>query len=137
MHTIRSEWKGKVAFDHHIQNHKIRTDSTPELGDDSGASPKRLLLASLAGCSGIDVTSMLQKMRVSFDSLHIEVEADQSEGHPVVYTEIRMVYHFRGKQINEEKVKRAVELSQTKYCGVTAMLQKNCPIRYDIVISEE
>ena len=123
-----------MAFDHQLVNHVVRTDTVEPLGDDSGASPKRLLLAGLAGCSGIDVVSMLDKMRVKFDSLEIDVEADLTDEHPKVYSHIRMVFRFTGEKLKLDKIERAVELSLTKYCGVSAMLRKNCPIDYEIVV---
>lgn len=136
MHKITSAWSEKMAFDNHVGNHVVRIDTAPPLGEDSGPGPKSLLLVSLAGCSGLDVVSMLNKMRVKFDSFDIDVEADLTEEHPKVYSHIRMVYRFIGKDIKQEKVEKAVRLSQEKYCGVSAMLRKNCPIDYEIAISE-
>lgn len=137
MHKIKSVWSDKMAFDHHIVNHVVRTDSIPPLGDDSGASPKRLMLASLAGCSGIDVASLLNKMRIQFTSFEIDVEADLTDEHPKVYSEVRMVYRISGKNLKRDKIERAVELSQHKYCGVSAMIRKNCPLEYTIELTEE
>ena len=134
MHKIISTWSDKMAFDNHIGNHVVRIDTLPPLGDDSGPGPKSLMLASLAGCSGLDVVSMLNKMRVKYDRFDIEVEADLAEEHPKVYTHIRMVYRLTGKAIKREKVEKAVHLSHDRYCGVSAMLRKNCPIDYEIVI---
>ena len=135
MHKIKSTWISKMAFDHQIENHIVRTDAVEPLGEDSGSSPKRLVLAGLAGCSGIDVASILEKMRVTYDSLYIDVEADLTDEHPKVYSHIRMTYHFKGDKLKVDKIARAVELSHTKYCGVTAMLSKNCPVDYEIVTS--
>ena len=123
-----------MAFDSQVGNHVIRTDSMPEMGDDSGASPKRLLLASLAGCTGIDVVSMLTKMRVDITGFEMEVEADLTEEHPKVYSEIRLIYRFFGTDLDRSKLEKAVKLSKTKYCGVSAMLEKNCPIVYTIEV---
>ena len=131
-HHIKTQWRGKMAFDTEVDGHTVRTDARPDLGDDSGPGPKKLLLTALAGCTGIDVASLLQKMRVSIEDIQMEVEADLTEEHPKVYSEIRLLYRFFGKDINREKVEKAVKLSQEKYCGVSAMLAKNCPINYRI-----
>ncbi|MCB0641291.1 MAG: OsmC family protein [Phaeodactylibacter sp.] len=132
-HQVSTEWVGKRAFDHQIQDHIVRTDALEiQGGDNSGPSPKRLLLAGLTGCTAVDIVSILDKMRVPIDSLRITAEADLGEEHPKVYTHIRMQYIVSGKNIDRTKVERAVKLSQEQYCGVAAMLRKNCPIDYTI-----
>jgi putative redox protein len=96
--------------------------------------PKHCLLSGLAGCSGIDIVDILQKMRVEFSDFKIEVEAQQTEDHPKVFSEINITYRMRTKKENEEKVRKAIDLSLEKYCGVSAMLRKNSPINYQLVI---
>lgn len=121
-----------MAFEHQVGNHIVRTDTVPDLGDDSGASPKKLLLAGLAGCTGIDVASILEKMRVTYDAYEMDIEATLTDEHPKVYDHIRLVYRFRGEGLEEkrEKIEKAISLSKDKYCGVSAMLAKNCPIEW-------
>jgi putative redox protein len=131
-HTIDITWKDKMAFDGHLDNHTLRIDTGGKYGDDTGPSPKKLLLASLAGCTGMDVVSLLGKMRVPFTGLTVEVEADLTEEHPRVYSEFRLKYIIYGKDIDHQKVEKAVDLSQEKYCSVSAMLKKNCPIIFKI-----
>ncbi len=132
MHTVKTSWVNKMAFDNQIDNHVLRTDAPKVMGDDSGPSPKKLLLASLAACTGIDVVSLLEKMKVPFEGLAMDVEADLTTEHPKVYSEIRLTYRFFGKDLNQNKIEKAIKLSQDKYCGVSAMLKKNCPIVYTI-----
>jgi putative redox protein len=132
MHSVKTNWKNKMAFDSQIDKHTVRIDTGGELGDDSGPSPKKLLLASLAGCTGMDVVSLLKKMRVTITGFEIDIEADLTEEHPKIYSEIRLVYRFFGTDLNKEKVEKSVRLSQEKYCGVSAMLRKNSPINYRI-----
>ncbi len=136
-HSIKSTWKGTMAFDNEIGNHIVRTDTTPPMSEDSGASPKKLLLASLAGCTGIDVVMLLEKMKVPFARYEMEVAADLTEEHPKVYSEIRLKYIFYGKDMDSKKVERAVNLSQDKYCGVSAMLRMICPVIVTIEYVEE
>jgi putative redox protein len=97
-----------------------------------GISPKALLLSGLAGCTGIDVVDILEKMRVSFSDLSIEVETEQTDEHPRVFKDIYITYSIRTDAANEEKVKKAIDLSIEKYCGVSAMLKKNSPIHYKL-----
>lgn len=134
-YKINTVWKDKMAFDSQLGNHTIRMDTTPEMGDDSGPSPKMLVLAGLAGCTGMDVVSLLKKMRVEYDSFEISTEADLTEEHPIVFSEIRLVYRFKGEKIDKAKVEKAVNLSKDRYCGVSAMLKKNSPILYSIEYS--
>lgn len=137
LHNVKTTWKNKMAFDSQIDNHTIRIDTNGEIGDDSGPSPKKLLLSSLAGCTGMDVVSLLKKMRVTISGFEMDIEADLTDEHPKVYSEIRLVYRFYGTDMNKEKVEKSVQLSQEKYCGVSAMLRKNSPINYRIEYVEE
>jgi putative redox protein len=100
----------------------------------NGFSPKALLLSGLAGCSGIDVVDILEKKRVGFSGLQIDVEAEQTEVHPRVFKDINIIYKIKTAGANEDKVRKAIELSLEKYCGVSAMLKKNSPIHYTLVL---
>ncbi|HAP68472.1 MAG TPA: osmotically inducible protein OsmC [Flavobacteriales bacterium] len=131
-YKVNTVWKEKMAFESQLGNHTVRMDTTPEMGDDSGASPKQLLLAGLAGCTGMDVVSLLNKMRVPFTNFEMDIEAELTEEHPIVFSEIRLKYVFWGDNLDKAKVEKAVKLSQDKYCGVSAMLKKNSPIEYSI-----
>ena len=124
-------WKSGHAFDSFSKQSKIEMDGA------TGFSPKALLLSGLAGCSGIDVVMVLEKMRVPFSSLEMEVEADQTEEHPRVFKDINMIYRIKTDESNRDKVIKAIELSLDKYCGVAAMLQKVAPIRYQLEIEPE
>ena len=106
-------------------------------GEDTAARPLELLLVGLCGCTGMDVVSLLNKMRVEFTGLDLAVEAEKSEEHPRVFTEINLVYTVRGNDLDEEKVKKAIELSQDKYCSVSAMLKKACPVNWTYRIDAE
>ena len=132
MHTVKTSWQNKMAFDSQIDNHTLRMDTGGLLGDDTGPSPKKLLLSSLAGCTGMDVVALLKKMRVPFTGMEIDIDADLTEEHPKVYSEIRLKYRIFGNDLNKGKIEKAVQLSQEKYCGVSAMLRKNSPINYTI-----
>ena len=112
-------------------NHAIVMDASPEVGGvNSGVRPGELLLIGLGGCTGMDVVSILNKMRVKFDSFQIKVRAESAPEHPKVYTRIELTYLISGKDIPPDKVEKAIELSQSKYCSVGAMLGKTAPISY-------
>lgn len=130
MKTI-TNWKSGQAFDSYKDNSKIEIDGR------GGFNPKALLLSGLAACSGIDVVEVLEKMRVPFADLQIEVEAEQTDEHPRVFKDIHMSFKIKTGEENRDKVKKAIDLSLDKYCGVAAMLKKNSAIHYTITILPE
>ena len=105
-------------------------------GSDAGIRPKEMLLLSLGGCTASDVASILQKKRVKLDGFELNISADMTDEHPKVYTKMNLEYLFYGKNIKEKDVERAIELSQTKYCGVTAMFEKAMTITHSFKIVE-
>lgn len=118
-------------------NHWVMMDGPEEFGGSRAAtSPKELLLLGLGGCTGSDVVSILKKKRVKIDGFEMNLSADVTEEHPKVYESIHIEYVFFGKDIKQADVERAVELSKTKYCGVSAMLEKAVKITYTIKIEE-
>ncbi|MCW8823949.1 MAG: OsmC family protein [Ignavibacteriaceae bacterium] len=120
--------------------HWVTMDGPEHLGgSDAAVRPKELLLMSLAGCTGSDVVSILQKKRVNLTDFEINITAQQTEEHPKVFTDIDLEYVFYGKDLKEKDVERAIELSTESYCGVSAMLKKAININhtYRIVESEE
>jgi len=124
-------WKSGHAFDSFQNGAKI------ELHSGVGFGPKALLLTGLAGCSGIDVVDILEKMKIPFADLEIDAEAEQTDEHPRVFTTIHIHYRIRTADENRDKVVRAIELSLDKYCGVAAMLKKNSPIAYTLTLQPE
>ena len=118
-------------------NHWITMDGPEDFGgSDAGIRPKELLLLGLGGCTGSDVVSILNKKRIRIDDFEMNLTADTTDEHPQVFTKINIEYVFYGKNINPKDVERAIELSQTKYCGVTAMFQKAMEITYNYKIEE-
>ena len=129
-----TKWVDALAFDATADSgHTVRLDTSVEGGGlGSGMNPKKMVLGALSGCSGMDVVEVLKKMKVAFTKLEIEAEAEQTEDHPKVYKSINMIYKLDAKAEDMDKIKRAVSLSQEKYCGVSAMLAKHCAINYTI-----
>ena len=121
-------WKEKEEFKSFQDHNEINLDGNKE----KGFSPKALLLSGLAACSAIDVVEILIKMRVEFSDFEIDTEAEQTTGHPKVFKDIMLTYKLKADAANKEKIKKAIDLSLEKYCGVSAMLKKNSPIHYKL-----
>lgn len=122
-----------MAFETEVNGHKLVLDATPEVGgEDRGPRPKPLVMVALAGCTGMDVVSILKKMRVEIEGLEIKVEGNISEEHPKTFTELKLIYEFKGKDLPMDKLKKAVEMSDEKYCGVSAFYKKAVPLSYEI-----
>ena len=134
-HTVDTAWQGNMKFDAVVSGHHIIMDALPVVGgNDEGARPKELMLASLAGCTGMDVVSILKKMRVELQYFNIRIEAEITEQHPKQYTAMHIIYEFKGESLELEKLQKAVNLSQEQYCGVSAAYRKAMEITYEIVI---
>jgi len=134
---IECNWKEKMAFEAVVNNHKIMIDANESVGgEDKGPRPKPLMLVALAGCTGMDVVSILKKMRVDFDDFSVSVEGELTEEHPKYYKLIKVVYKFKGKNLPKEKLEKAVDLSKERYCGVSVLLEKATKLTYEIIIEE-
>ena len=132
---VQATWANALAFDLSAPDsaHTIRIDASIESGGtDTGLNPKKLLLGSLCGCSGIDVVDILNKMKVPFEKIEITASAEQTEETPKTFRFIHMIYKTDVAAEHADKVARAVSLSHEKYCGISAMLSKHCPITYEI-----
>lgn len=137
-HEISCDWKSGFEFDGNINGHHITLDGHHADGSPmKGPNPKPLLLLAAAGCTGMDVVLMLEKMQVKLGSFSIDVIADGTDEHPKVYTSMRIVYNFRGDGLDavRDKLERAVALSEEKYCGVSAMLRKAITITTEIRVN--
>lgn len=135
---VITEWKGKREFDSKIGNHHITLDSSPEHGgNDSGPSPKPLLLSALSGCSGLDVVAILEKMKISDYKFKMELDVEMANTTPDYYKTIYVNFYFEGKELPHNKIMRAVNLSLEKYCGVYYMLDKASEIKHKIFINNK
>lgn len=135
LQEISCTWTGDMAFEAEVSGHKILLDADETVGGkDSGPRPKPLLLASLAGCSGMDVISILKKMREPVSWFDVKVSGELTEEHPKYYSSIKVTYEFKASDgLKDENVRKAVILSQDKYCGVSALLKKAVPVEWEIV----
>ncbi|MDD4727119.1 MAG: OsmC family protein [Tissierellia bacterium] len=126
---------GNMAFEMENAGHKVITDVNEDVGgQDLGPRPKALLLSALVGCSGIDIMTILKKMKEDVVEVNVDIEVDQTEEDPKVYKYIKLLYRFKGNNLKLSNLEKAVKLSKDKYCGVAAMLEKAVPISYEIII---
>ncbi len=131
-------WTGGMTFDAEVSGHHVIMDADTQWGGmDRGPRPKPLILAALSGCSGMDVVSILEKMRVQNYQFRVDVEADSTNDHPIVYHTIRMLFHFHGEDLPPEKLIKAVHLSVDRYCGVYAMLKRAANINVKVFLNDK
>jgi putative redox protein len=117
-------------------NHWITMDGPSDFkGFNAGSRPKELMLIGLGGCTGADVASILIKMKEPVSRFEIDMYAESATEHPKVFTKIQLVYKFWGENINSENLEKAINLSQEKYCSVSAMLKKAVDITYSYKIN--
>lgn len=133
--SVSIKWIENMEFLADVDGHKISLDIDVESGgNNKGTKPKPLMMVSLGGCTGIDVVSILKKMKVELESFNIIIEADMTEQHPKVYERMHVIYEFKGKDLPVDKLERAVELSREKYCGVSAMYKNVFEMTYEIKV---
>jgi len=136
--SIETAWKGNMKFEAVLDGHTIVVDAPAEAGgEDLGPRPKKLMMLALAGCTGMDVVSLLNKMRVEFDDFNITVDANVTDEHPKHYDAMHITYRFKGKNLPMEKLQKVVEMSQEKYCGVSAAYKKGMNVTWEIVVTPE
>ena len=135
--TIRAQWLNDLSFEADVDGHKIYMDTAVEHGGKNvGPRPKLMMMVALAGCTGMDVASILKKMRENLEDFSVEVEGDVTEEHPKRFERMKVIYRLKGKGINRKNVEKAVELSSTKYCGVSANYRDAFDLTHEIIIEE-
>lgn len=134
---VKINWLNNLSFSADVNGHEIILDASDKVGGNNhGPRPKPLLLAALAGCTGMDVISVLKKMRVEPDDFKVFVEGDLTEEHPKQFSRMHIIYEFKGNDLSMEKLKKAVALSDERYCGVSAMFRKAIEITSEIKVIE-
>ena len=134
---ITAKWLGNMAFEGIVSGHKITIDAEPHVGgENKGARPKSLMLLALGGCTGMDVISILRKMRVEVTDLNIIVEGELTEEYPKYYHTMHVVYEFTGKDLPLDKLQKAVKLSEERYCGVSVVYREAVKMTSEIKIIE-
>ena len=133
---ITTNWKGNMVFESDNPRwDSIMMDASEDFGGtNSGMAPKAMMLSSLAGCSGLDIVSVLNKMKVTDYEFKMEVEGELTDEHPKYYHTVTVDYHFYGKDLNANKIKKAIDLSVEKYCGVMEMFRQFAEVKTNIHI---
>jgi len=132
---INVTWSGEMAFEAEVNDFKIKLDADEQVGGkNTGPRPKPLTLVSLGGCTGMDVISILAKMRVVPGYFNVEVTGHLTTEHPKYYDKIHIIYTFRGNDLPMDKLEKAISLSQERYCGVSEMLRKVAEITHEIIV---
>ena len=117
--------------------HSITMDGPPEIGGENlGVRPMEMLLLGVAGCTMIDVVSTLKKMRQDLTQCETKVNAERANDHPKVFTDIHIQFVIKGKDLDQNKVEKAITLSAEKYCSASIMLSKTASITHDFEIVE-
>ena len=133
INKIELSWKGKMLFESVAPEGKVMIDAGEDAGGQGkGLRPKALMLTSLAGCTAMDVASLLKKMRAEVADFKIEVEANLTEEHPKHYDKVKVIYKFYGKEFQKDKIEKAVNLSVDSYCGVMFMFRQFAEVTTEI-----
>jgi putative redox protein len=135
--TLSGEWMDGMAFRTEVNGHELIMDADGAVGGkDRGPRPKPLMEAALMGCTAMDVISILKKMRVEVESFKIDVETEMTEEHPKHYSHMHLIYRFKGKDLPMDKLEKAVNLSQDRYCGVSYMYRQAMKLTHEIVLED-
>jgi putative redox protein len=135
--SVNVTWLGKMAFEADVDGHKIIIDASEDVGgENKGPKPKPFMMVALAGCTGMDVASLLKKMRVDIEKMNIKVDGELTEEHPKEFQSMHITYEFYGKDLPLSKIQKAVDLSQERYCGVNATYRKVLKLTSEIKLME-
>ncbi|MFT5076100.1 MAG: putative redox protein [Saprospiraceae bacterium] len=135
---VTTTWKGNMLFesDNPTGNTVLMEAGSAHGGEGKGVSPKAMMLSSLAACSGLDVVSLLKKMRAEITDFNMEVIGELTEEHPKYYHTVHLDYHFYGTELKEDKITKAVTLSIDQYCGVMEMFRRFSKVTTKIYFHE-
>ena len=137
-HKVTTTWKNKMLLesDNPLGKNLLMESGPDSGGSNQGLSPKALMLSSLGGCTGLDVLSLLKKIRVEIEDFKVTVNGELTEEHPKYYDKVSIDYYFTGTDLNEEKIKKVVSLSEERYCGVIKMFRAFAEVTIAIHINE-
>lgn len=125
-HEVKVTYKQGMQFEtDNPTGYKTLIDTSPENGgNNDGLGPKAMMLSALAGCTGLDIVFVLNKMRVEVPHFEMKVKGQLTEEHPKTYNKVTLEYHFYGEALDKEKIEKAVKLSKDQYCGVMEMFRQ-------------
>lgn len=132
---IKIDWLENMAFKAEVNGHEILLDAADAVGGENrGPRPKPLMMVALAGCTGMDVISILKKMRVEVEGFTVRVVGDLTEEHPKHFEKMHVIYEFKGKDLPMDKLEKAINLSEERYCGVSVSYRQAMGITSEIQI---
>ena len=132
---IKVDWIENMAFKAEVNGHEIILDAVEAVGGENrGPRPKPLMMVALAGCTGMDVISILKKMRVEIEGFAVRVIGDLTEEHPKHFEKMHVIYEFKGKDLPMDKLEKAISLSEERYCGVSVSYRQAMGITSEIRI---
>jgi len=133
INKIEVSWKGEMLFESAAPEGKVMIDAAEDAGGQGkGLRPKAMMLTALAGCTAMDIASLLKKMRAEVEDFKIEVEGNLTEEHPKIYDKVKVTYLFFGKDFQKDKIEKAVNLSVEQYCGVMQMFRQFAEVSIEI-----
>ena len=136
MAKIEMTWHDDNLFESVHNDGVIMVDNALEGAEKRGMRPKALMLTSLAGCSALDIVSLLKKMRAEVDDFKIHVSAELTDEHPKIYKDVVVTYKFYGKDFKKSKIQKAIDLSVDQYCGVMEMFRKFTTVKIEVEYHE-
>ncbi|NOR28875.1 MAG: OsmC family peroxiredoxin [Lutibacter sp.] len=135
---IEVNWKGQMLFESVAPEGSVMIDAAEEVGGQGkGLRPKAMMLTAMAGCTAMDVASLLKKMRAEVDDFKIEVEANLTDEHPKYYDKVHVTYRFYGSDFKKDKIEKSVNLSVDRYCGVMEMFRQFSKLTTEILYIEQ
>lgn len=138
INKVKTTWKGNMQLESTNPGGNLMIDADKEVGGEGkGYRPKSLMLSALAGCTGLDVQSLLKKMRAEVAAFDIEVEANLTDEHPKYYDKVHVTYNFYDKEFKKDKIEKAVNLSVERYCGVMEMFRQFSKLTTEIKYHEQ
>jgi len=136
--TITTVWKENMVFESDNPSGETLFMDAPDEGiENKGLRQKALMLSSLAGCSGLDVVSLLKKMRAEVNDFKMVVHGELTEEHPRYYHKVVIEYHFYGSDLQEDKINKAVKLSVDQYCGVMEMFRQFAKVSTEVYLHKQ
>lgn len=135
---VKVDWKENLKFNAKGESgHDMPIDASESAGgDDSAARPLEMLLAGLGGCTSIDVVLILNKMKAEIMDFSVDIEAEREDEHPKRFKKIHLNYYIKGKNLDDKKVEKAIDLSESKYCSASASLNAEITSSFDIDLVE-
>ena len=130
-------WTSGMEFVARPGSGKTVTVDSPSRPDQAGPGPMELLLMGIAGCTAMDIVSILGKMKQPLAGFEVEIKGDRAEHHPKRLTALSITYRVRGRGVARDEVERAVELSHSTYCSALASLRPDCPVTTSIDVTED